>query len=272
MDRTGQTISRIDEVATEEPLEIRILTSKKSEWVKHSVAVTMRTPGNDFELSAGFLLSEGVVKEREDIVRISYCTDPKEVQRYNIVNVYLSENVHFDEAKLSRHTYTSSSCGICGKGSIEQVRVVCNRRPLGEFKVSSDLLLSLPDKLRNEQSVFKKTGGLHASALFDRTGKLVKLREDVGRHNALDKVIGSLLMNGELPASDTLLLLSGRASFELVQKAAIVGIPFICAVGAPSNLAIDIARDYGMSLIGFLKDDCFNIYSGNERIILTNNK
>ncbi|MHB1868749.1 MAG: formate dehydrogenase accessory sulfurtransferase FdhD [Nitrososphaerales archaeon] len=230
----------------------------------------MGTPGNDFELSAGFLLSEGVARNREDIVRMSYCTDPEEIQRYNIVNVYLSENVLFDTQQLSRHVYTSSSCGVCGKASLEQVRTVCNRLPVGTVKVSSKIILSLPSKLKDAQNIFTKTGGLHAAALFDAaSGSVIKLREDVGRHNALDKIVGSLLMAGSLPASETLLMLSGRASFELVQKAAVAGIPFICAVGAPSSLAVELACEYKMTLVGFLRENSFNIYSGGERIIFS---
>ena len=269
IDRAGKTrvTSKQDEVATEEPLEIRVLTQTSgSAWTKNSIAVTMRTPGNDFELASGFLFSEGVVKDHDDIVQISYCTDETETQRYNIVNVYLSQNVRFDPSKLSRHTYTSSSCGICGKGSIEQVRALCDTKPLGDFKVSPELLLSLPDKLKQAQNVFERTGGLHASALFRATGDLNMIREDVGRHNALDKVVGSLFMHRELPSSNAILLLSGRASFELVQKAALAGIPFVCAVGAPSSLAVDLARDYEMSLVGFLRGESLNVYSGSERI------
>jgi FdhD protein len=258
---------RLDTLASEEPLEIRILKTAPGEERSHfTVAITMRTPGNDFELSAGFLLSEGVVRNKRDIRSISYCTDPGEEQQYNITNVYLSDDVAFDPTKLSRHVYTSSSCGICGKASIEQVRTSCSRNPLGNFRVNLEQLVSLTDQLANAQRIFGQTGGLHASALFDSSGKLLVSREDVGRHNALDKVIGSRLLGGKLPASETMLLVSGRASFELVQKAALAGIPFIAAVGAPSNLAVSLAREYGMTLVGFLRGERFNIYSGAERV------
>ena len=270
VEKTGNVISKLDEVAAEEPMEIRVIAWNGAEWIKNSIAVTMRTPGNDFELSAGFLLSEGVVKNREDIVRISYCTDPNEAQCFNIVNVFLSADTRFDIARLSRLTYTSSSCGICGKGSIDQVHSLQGLRCNNEFRVPIGTILSLPGKLNKAQRSFSRTGGLHASALFDVTGVLICIREDVGRHNALDKLIGSLLMKNELHSQDRILLLSGRASFELVQKAAIAGIPFVCAVGAPSNLAIDLARDYGITLVGFLKDDHFNVYSGPKRVDISN--
>jgi len=261
-----QATERLDELATEEPMEIRVLTYQDGQWSKHQVAVAMRTPGHDFELSAGFLLSEGVVKNRRDIMKISYCTDPGEVQQYNIVNVYLAENVQFDEERLSRHVYTTSSCGICGKGALDQVRTLCDTIVTARVKISDLLITSLPSKMRPSQSIFSRTGGLHASALFDLAGNLLVLREDVGRHNALDKLIGSLLLSGRLPASESILLLSGRAGFELIQKAAIAGIPIVCSVGGPTNLAVDLAREYGITLVGFLRQDGFNLYSAGERI------
>lgn len=262
---------RFDNLAAEEPLEIRISNYNEAtcEWVRHSVAVTMRTPGNDFELAAGFLFSEGVVKKKRDIETISYCTDPGEKQQYNIVNVKLSSDISFDPNSLSRHVYTSSSCGICGKGSIELVRISCPNNPVGRFQIPFEELASLPAKLNESQNIFGLTGGLHASGLFDKGGNLLISREDIGRHNALDKVIGSLLMKDRLPAPDSILLLSGRASFELVQKAAMGGIPFIAAVGAPSGLAVSLAKEYRMTLVGFLKQDRCNVYSGKERVLLT---
>ncbi len=262
---------RLDRLATEEPLEIRLLKVDDitRNWAKFSIAVTMRTPGNDFELTAGFLFSEGIVKKRRDLTRISYCTDPEEKQRYNVVNAYLSDEIAFSPDTLSRHVYTSSSCGICGKGSIEQVKASCSNRPIGTFQISSELLTSLPLKLGKSQNIFSLTGGLHASGLFDMEGKLLLLREDIGRHNALDKLVGSLLMKDELPASNRILMVSGRASFELVQKAALAGIPVLAAVGAPSNLAVSLASEYGMTLIGFLRGERFNIYCGEERISKT---
>jgi FdhD protein len=260
--------NRLDTLASEEPLEIRILKydNISHNWERYSIAVTMRTPGKDFELAAGFLFSEGVVRSKKDIERISYCTDPGEKQQYNIVNVYLTEGTSFDASQLSRHVYTSSSCGICGKGSIEQVRAVCLNKPLGTFRISFDKLSVLSAKLNASQNIFSHTGGLHASGLFDLNSTLLISREDIGRHNALDKLIGSLLLRDGLPASNTILLVSGRASFELVQKSVLAGIPFMAAVGAPSNLAVSLAIEFGMTLVGFLRGDRFNIYSAGERI------
>ncbi len=229
----------------------------------------MRTPGNDFELASGFLLSEGVVRARNDIASISYCTDLGELQAYNIVNVYLAENAQFDLGRLSRNVYTSSSCGICGKGSIDLVRTNCSKLPVGSFEIPPSLLLSMPQMLSKSQSIFARTGGLHACALFDAKGNLLGIREDVGRHNALDKLVGSLLLSNRIPASNTVLLVSGRASFELVQKSVIAGIPFLGAVGAPSNLAVELAKEYDMTLVGFLRGDRFNIYCGEKRIKAT---
>jgi FdhD protein len=259
---------RLDTLATEEPLEIRVLKYNNSsrEWTKNTIAVTMRTPGNDFELAAGFLISEGVIRRKRDIETISYCTDLGEKQQYNIVNVYLAADIRFDHDSLSRHVYTSSSCGICGKGSIELVRIACPNSPIGAFQISFDELAHLPAKLNESQNIFGLTGGLHASGLFDKKGNLLLSREDVGRHNALDKVLGFLLMKDRLPATDSILLVSGRASFELVQKAALAGIPFMAAIGAPSSLAVSLANEYGMTLVGFLKESRCNVYSGKERI------
>lgn len=258
----------LDALATEEPLEIRVLKfdNSRKDWIRYSVAVTMRTPGNDFELATGFLFSEGVVKGKRDIAKISYCTDPKEKQLYNIVNVYLSDDVIFDPNSLSRQTYTSSSCGICGKRSIELVRSSCSSNPTGTFRIPFNELVSLQGRLSASQKIFSKTGGLHASAMFDREGRLIASREDIGRHNALDKLVGWLLMMEKIPARDTILIVSGRASFELVQKAALAGIPFIASVGAPSSLAVSLAQEYGMTLVGFLRAQHFNVYSGAERL------
>lgn len=264
--KDGESRQRSDELATEEPLEIRVINEDQRGLVRHRVAVTMRTPGNDFELAAGFLLSEGVLVERQAISHIAYCTDPDEAQQYNIVNVSLRPGVPFDVERLSRHVYTSSSCGICGKASLEQVRAVCPQRPSTALKVSADFVLQLPDALRQAQAIFERTGGLHATALFGADGRLLMLREDVGRHNAMDKVIGASLLNGTLPLSDSIALVSGRTSFELVQKALMAGVPILASVGAPSSLAVDLARDFDMTLIGFLRDGRFNVYAGRERI------
>lgn len=257
---------REDYLATEEPLEIRVLARRGKRLTTSPVAVTMRTPGNDFELAAGFLFTEGAIKNRSDIARISYCTDPQEAQNYNVVNVFLADGVPFDAERLSRHVYTTSSCGVCGKASLELVRTACPSKPIGDFELSGTLLAHLPEKMKATQNIFSKTGGLHATGLFDSNGTLIALREDVGRHNALDKVVGARLLGGEVPASNTIMVVSGRASFELVQKAAVLGVPMIAAVGAPSSLAVQLAEDYDMTLVGFLRGDRFNIYCNGHRL------
>jgi FdhD protein len=263
---TDRARERSDELATEEPMEIRVLQPVNGKMLKHSIAITMRTPGSDFELAVGFLFSENVLRRKSDVSRISYCDDPEEIQQYNIVNVQLSDSVEFDASKLSRNVYTSSSCGICGKASLELVKSSGAENPVGDFQVSSSAVLKLPEILRNSQSIFGRTGGLHASGLFNPNEHLLGVKEDVGRHNALDKLVGSLLLSGRLPAKNSILLVSGRASFELVQKAVIAGIPFLCALGAPSSLAVSLAKEYGMTLVGFLRGERFNVYSGLERI------
>jgi FdhD protein len=262
--REARLLEREDEVAAEEPLEIRVAAGETGE--PRAIAVTMRTPGNDFELAAGFLLSEGLLHERDEVAQIAYCTDPTQPQRYNQVNVQLRRGVPFDFDRFRRNVFTSSSCGICGKATLEQVRSVVRRAPVGQFRLASPLLESLPQRTLREQKLFDRTGGLHASALFDATGELLALREDVGRHNALDKVVGQQFLAGRLPASDTVLLVSGRASFELVQKAAVAGIPFVAAIGAPSSLAVELARDQGMTLVGFLREGRYNVYAGPTRL------
>ena len=264
--RDGQRVRRQDELATEEPLEIRVVWVDQAGPRTERVAVTMRTPGNDFELAAGFLFTEGAIASRDAVDSIAYCTDPDEPQQYKVVNVFLRPGVPFDTARLSRHVYASSSCGICGKASLELVRTVCPHLPIGTVPIASAQLLALPERLRQAQTVFARTGGLHAVALFTPDGDLRVAREDVGRHNAMDKVIGTILLDGTLPASDTVALVSGRASFEVVQKALMAGIPTLAAVGAPSSLAVDLAREAGMTLIGFLRDGRFNVYSGGERL------
>lgn len=247
----GRRSRQTDAIVVEQPMEIRVN--------QHSVAVTMRTPGNDFELAAGFLFTEGIVRDRCGIERIAYCAGRDE-QHYNIVTVHLRPDVAFDPARLSRHVYTTSSCGICGKASLDQVRAVLPDRPLAAYAPGDDLLVSLPDKLRQAQAIFGKTGGLHAAALFDTTGQLRALREDVGRHNAVDKLIGALLLKDSLPAAPTVLVVSGRASFELARKTLMAGIPALAAIGAPTSLAIELAREFGLTLIGFLRGDRFNLY------------
>jgi FdhD protein len=260
----GTARTRFDDVATEEPLEMRLVLGGES----RTVAITMRTPGADFELVAGFLYNEGVIKGRNEIRTLSYCVD-RDVdpeQRYNIVNVELSRDAWPQLERLERHFLTTSACGVCGKASIEALRLR-DVPPLGSGPaLSRDVVTSLPQKLRKAQGVFAATGGLHAAALFDASGKLLALREDVGRHNAVDKLIGWALMNGKLPLCDRIMVVSGRSSFEIVQKAVVAGIPVICAISAPSSLAVALAREFGMTLVGFLADSRFNIYAGETRI------
>lgn len=253
----GQRRPRNDSVTTEEPMEIRVSVG----GTVHPLSVTMRTPGNDFELAAGFLFTEGVIQERRAIERISYCRDHVQPQHYNVVTVRLRHDVPFDVKRFSRHVYTSSSCGICGKASLEQVRAVCPRPLQGKPALPDDYFLALPETLQRQQTNFARTGAQHAAAVFDLAGKLLALREDVGRHNAMDKLVGHLLLEDRLPASQSVVLVSGRASFELVQKALMAGIPALAAVGAPTSLAVDLAREFGMKLIGFLRDGRFNVYA-----------
>ena len=255
--------TRRDRLATEEPLEIRA-AGPGQEPV--SVAVTMRTPGADMELAAGFLFTEGLVESADEIAQIRYCgLEVPEEQRYNIVTVHLRRP--FDSGVLQRNFYATSSCGVCGKASIEAIEVRCAALPPGPV-VGRELITSLPGLLRGDQRVFDVTGGLHAAGLFDASGALAVLREDVGRHNALDKVVGNALLEGRVPESEAIVIVSGRASFELVQKAAVAGIPILCAVSAPSTLAVDTARRLGLTLVGFLRGDRFNVYTHPERIRL----
>jgi FdhD protein len=264
---SGKMTSRRDYLATEEPLELRLSAGKQ----KQTLAVTMRTPGHDFELAAGFLLSEGVIGQRDDIKRISYCVDKEltEEQRYNVVNVLLTAKALPNLVRLERHFSISSSCGVCGKASLEALENRDLQKLESSLKISSTLICTLPEKLRKSQGLFDITGGLHAVALFDADGNLLALREDVGRHNAMDKLLGWALLENLLPLSNHVVLVSGRASFELTQKALVVGIPVFCAVSAPSSLAVDVARRFEMTLVGFLRDERFNIYTNQERVLLT---
>lgn len=244
-----------DAVATEEPLEIRV--------EGRSIAVIMRTPGHDEELAAGFLLTEGVVHQASDIFEISVCPSTSKGGG-NVVDILLS-GVQVNWESLTRHVFASSSCGICGKTSMDAVFQSFPRIE-NHWKVSTNVLLSLPDKLRAAQSAFEKTGGLHASALFDQEGNLVVLREDVGRHNALDKVLGFALRQNMLPLSQQILMVSGRVSFEIMQKALAGGIGLVAAISAPSSLAVDFAAESGQTLAGFMRDDRMNVYAHAERI------
>jgi FdhD protein len=227
------------------------------------VAVTMRTPGHDFELAAGFLFTEGIVAAQTDVRSVRYCDVPREEQQYNVVTVDLRRP--YDPELLQRNFYTTSSCGICGKASLDSISVRCAPVAAGP-EVAESVVVALPDRLREAQRVFDRTGGLHAAGLFDTAGTLLELREDVGRHNAVDKLVGRALLAGELPLSERVLMVSGRLSFEIVQKAAVAGIPIVCAVSAPSSLAVDTGRRFGMTLVGFLRGSRFNIYTNAERI------
>jgi len=251
-----------DLVAGEEPLELRL---NGRSW-----AVTMRTPGADFDLAAGFLVSEGVVTRREELTSMRYCDGRSGTgeQRFNILELTLAPGVAPPNESTARAFFTTSSCGLCGKASIEAVRTTSAFDvALDTFRVPASTVLALPARLRDAQSMFDKTGGLHAAALFDATSaELLVLREDVGRHNAVDKVVGWALREGLLPLRGTMLMVSGRASFELVQKAVMAGIPMLCAVSAPSSLAVDLAQESKMTLVGFVRDPSMVVYAGFERV------
>jgi FdhD protein len=260
----GSAREVVDELATEEPLEIRLIAGKEM----RSLAVTMRTPGNDFELAAGFLLNEGIVAGRTDIAEISYCIDPHvdADQRYNIVNVRLAAQALPALERLERHFTMSSACGVCGKANIEALQTRAS--PIDDdVRIPLSLVAQLPEKMRRAQRVFESTGGLHAAALFDASGALLVLREDVGRHNAVDKIAGWALLNDRTPLRGCVLLVSGRASYELVQKSVVCGIPMLCAVSAPSSLAVELARAFNMTLLGFVRGSRANVYAGRERIV-----
>lgn len=262
--------SQADLLAVEEPLEIRLGFGSIEDRQEKSLAITMRTPGHDFELTLGFLISEGMIQSASDALSIKYCQDRgRATHPENIVRVELIPDIQVDIKKLARHFYTSSSCGVCGKASIESIQVTaCPYLAAPSWQVSSDLIIQLPEKLREAQAVFKHTGALHATALFNQSGELLQLREDIGRHNAMDKIIGWASFQNKLPLGQNLALLSGRISFELVQKALVGGIPILVAIGAPSSLAVDLAQEFGMTLIGFVRSGSFNIYTHSERIQL----
>jgi FdhD protein len=261
----GQARSRLDYLAAEEPMEIRLIAGEEQK----TVAVTMRTPGADFELAAGFLYSESVILDRSLIRRIAYCVDPHvdAEQRYNIVSIWLHAPSLPELVTLERHFHMSSACGVCGKASLEAItNRGCAVLPPGPT-VSATLIGELPERLRARQQLFTMTGGLHAAALFNQDGELLCIREDMGRHNAVDKVVGWALLNNHLPLHNCILLVSGRASYEILQKAVLAGVPIVCAVSAPSHLAVAVAEQFDATLIGFLRDQRFNIYAGEERIL-----
>ncbi len=267
-------------LAVEEPLEIRILYGPASARASKSISVTMRTPGHDDELAAGFLMTEGVIRDAADIERIVYVKegsapagleDERESDlfhrpRANVVLVELAPEVTVSLANLERNFYTTSSCGVCGKASLLALRAVCPPRAKNTFSIDAEVLYSLPARLRQAQSAFDRTGGLHGAGLFDAGGRLLAMREDVGRHNAVDKLVGAEFLADRTPLRDALLLLSGRASFELLQKAAMSGVSMVAAIGAPSSLAVTVAREFDMILVGFLRDGHMNIYYGTDHI------
>jgi FdhD protein len=264
-----------DLLAVEDPLEIRLTYGPASARITRSISVTMRTPGHDAELAVGFLVTEGVLRDADDIDSITLTaapvTDsnstPADLAPGNTVTVALSPNVAFATATLERNFYTTSSCGICGKASLLALRTVCPPRRANAFTIDAATLCALPAILRAQQGVFDRTGGLHAAALFHADGTLEAMREDVGRHNAVDKLLGAALLAGSVPLRDRLLLLSGRASFELLQKALMAGIPMVAAVGAPSSLAVRVATEFDITLAGFLRDGHFNLYHGASRVL-----
>jgi len=258
--------SREDVVAVEEPLEIRVDVPAGDGRTELPVSVTMRTPGDDFPLAAGFLLGEGIVSARDEIVDLRYCRRVTP-QEFNVVTATLRSAV--DPALLTRNFYTTSSCGVCGKASIEAVEAQvaeCAPLPPGGLELAAELILDLPERLREAQALFDRTGGLHAAGLFDAAGTTVDVREDVGRHNAVDKVTGAAMLDGRVPLHGHVLVVSGRLSFDIVQKAVSAGIPALIAVGAPSSLAVDLADRFGVTLIGFVRGGAFNVYTGDERV------
>jgi FdhD protein len=272
----GQMKKTHDHVVVEEPLEIRLIYGPAGNRIEQSISVTMRTPGQDDELAAGFLFTEGIIHGQPAILSIGHAqraehnfVSVQDIAPDNVIRVALDEHLPLDLGRLQRHFYTSSSCGVCGKSSIDSLRTIRPEPgPQADWQISAELLHTLPELLRHKQEIFEQTGGLHASAMFDLNGNLVLVREDIGRHNALDKLIGHALSSDLLPLDSHILLLSGRACFELIQKAAMAGIRLIAAVGPPSSLAIQLAEEYGMTLIGFLRDHRFNIYAGAHRIIM----
>jgi FdhD protein len=255
-----------DEVVAEEPLELRLVASGTT----RTLAITMRTPGNDFELAAGFLYDEAIVRAGDEIATIDYCIDPAidPNQRYNIVNVELRTALA-DCARFERHFTTSSACGVCGRAQLESLRELGIVPIEDGLRIEPSLLYQLPERMRESQRVFASTGGLHAAALFDENGEMIAVREDVGRHNAVDKLVGWALLGGRIPLARTILMVSGRSSYEILQKSAMARIPIVCSVSAPSSLAIDLAREFKITLVGFLRGDRANVYAAPQRITST---
>ena len=271
IDRIEKRVERAtDVVATEEPLEIRLeLDDAEGGRMERSISITMRTPGNDEELALGFLFSEGIIRKASDVLIARPCGPPAPNGLINVVRVELAPGVDVELDRLERNFYTSSSCGVCGKASLDAVAVQGRYEIASNgFSIDRRLLGALPEALRSDQVVFEETGGLHASGLFGADGKVIAVREDVGRHNALDKLIGSRLQADALPLDRYGIALSGRASFELMQKAMMAGSPVVAAVGAPSSLAVELAEEFGITLVGFLRRDRFNVYSRSDRLVI----
>ncbi len=263
-----QSQQESDDVAIEEPLEIQLCSATAAESAAKSISITMRTPGEDADLALGFLFTEGIIESADQVSSIAHRGEPApETGLQNTVRVDLRPDVAVDLGRLERHFYTTSSCGVCGKSSLEALRVT-GQSSLAHCTstFARDVIVSLPERVQIKQRVFTKTGGLHAAAIFDPAGEIIVVKEDVGRHNATDKAIGALLQAGDLPGNTYGLLVSGRASFELMQKALVAGIPLLVAVGAPSSLAVQTAKEFDMTLVGFLRGENFNVYAGPDRI------
>ncbi len=265
--QAGGTAERADVVVVEEPLEIRLVFGDPQNRKSRTLAVTMRTPGNDFELACGFLVSEGIVSGPDDVLDgRRHLPAPDGVEQSNSVEIELKPDVKFELSKLQRHFYTTSSCGICGKASLDAIKADNVCRLTSNNVIPAAVVHRLPDLLREQQSVFERTGGLHAAGLASLDGELLAIGEDVGRHNAVDKLIGRELLANRFPLRDRVLVLSGRASFELMQKALLAAISIVVAVGAPSSLAVELAEEFNLTLIGFTSKDRFNIYTGKHRV------
>jgi len=264
----NQSRSESDDIAVEEPLEIQLSSPTAEGSAAKSISITMRTPGEDANLALGFLLTEGIIESADQVTSVSHRGEPApDTGLQNIIRVELRADVDVDLDRLQRHFYTTSSCGVCGKASLEALHVTGQSSLAGCTNTfARDLIISIPERVKSQQPVFTKTGSLHAAAIFDPQGEIIVVMEDVGRHNATDKAIGALLQAGALPGNRYGLLVSGRASFELMQKALVAGIPLLAAVGAPSSLAVQTANEFDMTLVGFLRDAKFNIYAGPERI------
>lgn len=254
----GRIRAQQDYLAAEEPLEIRV--------GEYPLTVTMRTPGDDLDLAAGFLFTEGLIEQREQILSIEHAANCKPTERGNIVHVKLAADLALDLEKTRRNFFAASSCGICGKASIDAIRARGVKPPNRDFHVSPETICAMPEKLRSKQQIFGRTGGLHAAGLFDAKGELLVEREDIGRHNAIDKIVGWSLREAKLPLSQCVVMVSGRGGFEIVQKAGMAGVPVVASVSACSSLAVQFAREMGMTLIGFLRNRRFVVYSGSERL------